>query len=146
MEKAISDFIKANRIASISCVDEEGKPYCFHCFYAYDEKNHALFFKSSISSLHSMLLTKNSNIAGSILPEKLDFLTLKGIQLTGKILEEPNLKQINPEALYHKAFPFAYAKPGKVWCIELLKVKMSDNSKIFGKKLLWEKETVKQKL
>ena len=145
MEKTISDFIKANRIASISCIDEENKPYCFHCFYAFDEKNHLLFFKSSISSLHSKLLTENSNIAGSILPEKHDFLALKGIQLTGRVLNEPDLMQINPEIFYHKVFPLAFAKPGKVWCIDLLKIKMSDNTNIFGKKLFWEKELIKQK-
>lgn len=139
LDKTIESFIKENTIASICCIDKQNKPHCFHCFYAFDEKNALLFFKSSISSLHSNLFAENSNIAGSILPEKHNFLGLKGIQLTGVILSKFSSMQINPDAFYHKKFPLALAKPGKVWSIELLKIKMTDNTNIFGKKLYWEK-------
>ena len=140
LDRTIEYFIKENKIASICCVDEQNKPHCFHCFYAFDEKNCLLFFKSSISSLHSKLFAENSNIAGSILPEKHNFLALKGIQLTGEILGEFSSRQINPDAFYHNKFPLALAKPGKVWCIELLKIKMTDNTNFFGKKLSWERD------
>lgn len=141
LDKTIENFIKENKIASICCIDEQNKPHCFHCFYAFDEKNCCLFFKSSLSSLHSKLLAENSNIAGSILPQKPDFLALKGIQITGAVLSEFASMQIDPDAFYHKKFPLALAKPGKVWCIELLKIKMTDNTNFFGKKLCWERES-----
>ncbi|UEG49195.1 hypothetical protein LK994_11190 [Ferruginibacter lapsinanis] len=139
MQEGIINFIKENKIATICCTDKDNTPYCFHCFYAFDERNHLLFFKSSSQTLHSTLLAENPIIAGSILPDKNELLSLKGIQLTGKVLYGGFPEYIKPETFYHKKFPFALAKPGDVWCIELTMVKMTDNTNIFGKKLKWEK-------
>lgn len=144
MQKEITNFIKENRIATICCIDDNNKPYCFHCFYAFDEKNHLLIFKSSSGSSHSQFLAENRNISGSILPEKPEFLAMKGIQLTGTILYKDLQGQINPAVYYHKKFPLALAKSGNVWCVELERVKMTDNTTIFGKKLNWTKEKIPQ--
>lgn len=134
----ISDFIKINRVATICCINEDAVPYCFNCFYVFQEKTQLLFFKSSETSFHSKLLSKNSKIAGTILPTKLDLLCLQGIQFSGKVLyDAPG--QIQPWDIYHKTFPFAIAKPGNVWCIALEMIKMTDNTLIFGKKLEWNK-------
>ena len=142
MDKTIINFINENKIASICCIDEHNTPHCFHCFYAFDEKNYLLFFKSSISTLHSGLLTENSNIAGSILPDKINYLALKGIQLKGRIICDTSALQLDPDTFYHKKNPLALAKAGNVWCIELLKIKMSDNTSFFGRKLNWERNPV----
>lgn len=139
MQKGIIDFIKENKIATICCTDGDSTPHCFHCFYVLDEDNHLLFFKSSSQTKHSKLLANNPNIAGSILPDKIDLLSLKGIQFSGKIIYSEFPNNIKPDTFYHKKMPFALAKPGHVWCIELTKIKMTDNTKIFGKKLRWEK-------
>ena len=135
----ISDFITENKIAAVCCVDSEHRPYTFHCFYAFDELNQLLFFKSSLQTLHSQLLAENPHIAGSILPAKLDMLALKGVQFTGKILYDGIPGKINPEVFFHMRLPLALTKPGKVYCIQLETIKMTDNSKIFGKKFLWNK-------
>lgn len=138
MNQDISDFIKENKIASIACVDAHNKPYSFNCFYVFDDKNYLLFFKSSLNTHHSRLISNNPNISGCILPDKLNFLSLKGIQFTGSILKNyPD--NINPELFYHKKLPLALSKPGHVWFIQLEMVKMSDNTNIFGKKLKWER-------
>lgn len=139
MEKKITDFIRENKIAAICCTDDDNIPYCFHCFYAFDEKNCLLFFKSSSQTFHSKLLSKNPQIAGSILPEKIEMIALKGVQLLGTVLYKGIPDQINPGAFYHKRFPLALVKPGDVWCIQLEMIKMTDNSLLFGKKLLWNK-------
>lgn len=139
MNKDISNFIKDNRIASIACVDANNRPYCFNCFYVFDEKNNLLFFKSSLNTYHSRLIAGNQNIAGSILPDKIDFLSLKGIQFTGTILTKDFPENLNPELFYHKKFPLALAKPGHVWFVQLEMVKLSDNTNIFGKKLKWKR-------
>jgi uncharacterized protein YhbP (UPF0306 family) len=73
------------------------------------------------------------------LPGKIEILTLKGIQLSGVILSTINTGCINPTTYYHKKFPYALAKPGDVWCIQLLEVKMTDNSHVFGKKYTWKR-------
>jgi uncharacterized protein len=141
MKKEISQFLKDNKIATIACVDNFSKPYCFNCFYVYDDKNHFLFFKSSLNTYHAKLLSRNPNISGSILPDKMDYLALKGIQFTGTLITSNLPNQINPEVYYHKKLPFALAKPGHVWFIQLETIKMTDNTNIFGKKLVWERAT-----
>ena len=135
----ISDFIKINKVATICCINEDAVPYCFNCFYAFQEKTHLLFFKSSANSYHSKLLSTNPQVAGTILPNKIELLSLKGIQFTGRILYDSFPDQIQPEVCFHKMHPFAIAKPGHVWCIELETAKMTDNTQVFGKKTEWRK-------
>ncbi|MEJ6980345.1 pyridoxamine 5'-phosphate oxidase family protein [Pedobacter sp. P351] len=139
MKKEILNFIKENKIATIACSDENNKPYCFHCFYIFDEINNMLFFKSSLNTYHSKAIINNPGIAGSILPNKIDFIALKGIQFTGIILTKDFPDDVNPNHYYHKKLPLALAKPGNVFCIKLEMVKMSDNTNIFGEKLLWQR-------
>ena len=137
MLEEISDFIKINKVATICCLNEEGAPYCFNCFYTFQEKTHLLLFKSSANSYHSKLLSKNNQVAGTILPNKLELLSLKGIQFSGRILYDSFPEQILPTISYHIAYPAAIAKPGHVWCVALEIVKMTDNSQVFGKKIGW---------
>jgi len=139
MDKKIVDYIQDNRIATLCCTDENNAPYCFNCFYAFDTENALLFFKSSLQTYHAQLLLQNTHIAGSILPERIEMLSLKGLQLTGTIIYEDFPENINPEMYYHKRFPLALAKTGEVWCIQLETIKMTDNTPVFGKKLLWSK-------
>lgn len=141
MDSEIIDFIKENKVAAFCCSDTHNKPYCFHSFYAFDEKKYRLLFKSSSQTFHSKILSQNPYIAGSILPGKIELLALKGIQLSGIILSSIESDGINPTSYYHKKFPFALAKPGDVWCIQLLEIKMTDNSHVFGKKYTWKRTT-----
>ncbi len=141
LPKEIADFIKANKVATICCIDERANPYCFNCFYAFHEKAHLLLFKSSVDSHHSKLLSQNPNVAGTILPNKVELLSLQGIQFSGRILKDPFPEQIRPEIIYHKVFPVALARPGHLWTIQLEKIKMTDNTRIFGKKIAWQKSS-----
>lgn len=136
----ITNFISESKIATICCTDLEGVPYCFNCFYVFDEKNQLLFFKSSVETFHSKLLFQNAVVAGTILPQKLEFLALKGIQFTGIVLYNDIPDQIRPEVYYHKRLPLGLTKPGHVFCIQLEMIKMTDNTNIFGKKLVWNKK------
>jgi uncharacterized protein YhbP (UPF0306 family) len=139
LPQEITDFIKMNKVATICCIDEGGNPYCFNCFYAFQEKAHLLFFKSSAGSHHSKLLSQNFKVAGTILPDKVELLSLQGIQFSGRILQDQVPGQIRPEVFYHKVFPLALARPGQVWQIQLEMIKMTDNTWVSGKKIAWEK-------
>ena len=136
MRKEIISFISENKIASITCLNENGLPYCFHCFYAFDAQNYFLFFKSSLSTQHAKFLLNNPNVAGSILPDKINFTALKGAQFSGKLIDKYPAN-VSPSAFYHKHLPMALTKPGQVWTIKLEELKMTDNSLLFGKKLEW---------
>lgn len=135
----ISKFINENKIAAICCTDGNNQPYCFHCFYVLDATHNLLFFKSSENTLHGRLLSENPDVAGSILPQKMEMLALKGIQFTGTVLYSDFPDQINPDIYYHKKLPLGLTKRGHVYCIQLQSIKMTDNSVLFGKKLIWNR-------
>lgn len=139
MTSGIREFIRNNQIASIACIDAAGKPYIFHCFYAFDEEQNFLFFKSSEATYHAKALNQNPNISGGILPKQLDFLKMKGIQFRGNLISNEIPDTLKLEVFYHKKFPFALAKSGKVWTVRLDEIKMTDNTILFGQKLKWER-------
>ncbi len=140
MKKEIEDFIAQNKIATVCCVDTEQNPYCFNCFYVFEPINCLLLFKSSAHTFHSKSLASNPNISGSILPERLNMLSMQGVQFTGKVLYDNFPGDMYPANYYHKKNPLALAKAGEVWCIQLSKIKMTDSRRVFAEKLIWEKE------
>jgi len=139
MNETIVNFIQQQQIASICCVDEYNNPYCFTCFFAFNRRDGLLYFKSSASSHHIKLLLRQTQVAGTILPGKLEPLSMKGIQFGGMVLPEGHSLTSNAVNSYHFKYPFAMAMPGKVYTIQLTHVKMTDNSKGFGKKITWER-------
>jgi uncharacterized protein YhbP (UPF0306 family) len=100
-----------------------------------------MYFKSSVSAKHSSILVTDPCIAGTIQPDKLNRLVVKGIQFEGKILpgDHPICKEASAD--YYKKHPMALAVPGEIWVIELNK--MTDSTLGFGKKISWKRnETV----
>lgn len=138
MDDRIISFIEEQKVATICCVDEENKPYCFSCFFAFDEQRNFLYFKTSANTKHLPLLMQNPNVAGTIQPDKLNPLAIKGLQFTGVMTENAE----HASAHYYKKYPFALAMPGVVWAIQLDYIKMTDNTLSFGKKIIWERKTV----
>lgn len=138
MNERIVDFIQHQRVATVCGVDEENNPYCFSCFYAFDEERQLLYFKSGSAAHHSQILSSNSIVAGTIQQDKLNSLAIRGIQFSGRVLD-PGMNLCSEAAsVYHKRFPFALAMPGDVWIIQLETIKMTDNTLSFGKKLHWQ--------
>lgn len=137
MDERIVEFITGNKVAAVCCLDADNKPYCFSCFYAFDKERHLLYFKSGAAAHHSELLLQNPVVAGTINPDKLNSLAIKGIQFTGSILDSRNELCFEAANLYHKRFPFALAMPGDIWTIQLEVIKMTDNTLSFGKKIHW---------
>lgn len=133
----IDSFIKKQTVASVSCIDASGLPYCFSCFYAYDAENTFLYFKTSIDTTHTPLMMANANIAGTILPDKLVKLAVQGIQFEGTVLKPGSEEAPHAATMYHHKYPFALPMPGDVWAIKIRHCKMTDNTLGFGKKLEW---------
>jgi uncharacterized protein len=142
MKERIDAFIRKQTVLSLCSVDGENEPYCFSCFYSFNSKDFLLHFKSSLTAYHSQLLLKNAQVAGTILPDKLNKLAIKGIQLSGYVLPFSNPLAVNAASEYHKKFPFALAIPGEVWTIQIDKIKMTDNTIGFAKKITWEREEI----
>lgn len=140
VNKAILQFLQKQTCAGICCVDEQNKPYCFSCFYAFDPASGILYFKSSVETRHAQLLKKNPVIAGTVLPDKLNKLVVAGVQFQGMILDEQHSLAEKGAGFYLAQYPVSLAIPGKVWAVQLDFIKMTDSSKLFGKKLLWSRE------
>jgi uncharacterized protein YhbP (UPF0306 family) len=138
MNERIVDFINQQRVAGVCCVDAENNPYCFSCFYAFDKERNLLYFKSGAAAHHSQLLIQKPVVAGTIQPDKLNTLAIKGVQFTGRILDAKDEACSQAETVYHKRFPFALAMPGEVCTLQLEVIKMTDNTLSFGKKLHWQ--------
>ena len=141
MSEHINKFIQKQTCASVCCIDGEGKPYCFTCFYAFEEENKVLYFKSGEGSYHSKLMLENPFVAATILPDKLKTLLVQGIQLEGIILNEDHPLMKKASAIYHKKHPMALAMTGKIWGLQINHMKMTDSNLGFGKKITWQRET-----
>ena len=145
MDKAIMNFIEKQKVVSVSCLDEQNHPYCFSAFYTFDKVNRQLYFKSSSSSHHAHYLHENKIVAGTILPDKLNMLAIRGIQFTGCIIQG-SIVQHRAAAEYHKQHPYALAIPGEIWAIRLDTIKMTDNTIGIGKKICWQREDLYEEI
>ena len=139
MNKTIDQFLNVQTCASLCCIDEHGGPYCFSCFFAFNSGDKLLYFKSSPESRHALLIAKNHAIAGTVLPDKLNKLVIKGIQFKGNVLDADQPLTKEAHLFYYKKFPMALAMTGKLYTIEITSIKMTDSSRMFGEKLSWEK-------
>jgi uncharacterized protein YhbP (UPF0306 family) len=139
LSERVVQFIHSQKVATICCVDEQNKPYSFSCFYTFDRINCRLIFKSSITSRHSQLILEKPHIAGTILPDRLNILSLKGIQFSGITLSAAEADMHYARNLYHLKFPFAMAITGNIYAIQLDAIKMTDNAVEFGRKITWQR-------
>ncbi len=138
MDDSISKFIENQKCASICCVNENNDPYCFSSFYVFNRKAGLLYFKSSVNTNHIRIIKDSPVIAGTILPDKLHALIVKGIQFHGIVLPLVDERTKDASRHYHTAFPFALAIPGEIWTILLTHIKMTDSTNGFGAKIVWD--------
>jgi uncharacterized protein YhbP (UPF0306 family) len=134
----IAAFVAKQTVANICSTNAAGEPYCFSCYYAFQKESALLFFKTDDASHHMQLLLQRPQLAGTIVPDKLNKLSVQGIQLKGELLPYSEGESLGAATAYHKAYPFALAMPGKVYVIRLQWMKMTDSTLGFGKKVVWE--------
>ena len=139
MEEKIIQFIKKQTCASICCVDEQINPYCFSCYYVFNSEDGLLYFKSSPAAHHSRILNNHPIIAGTILPDKLNLLVVKGIQFEGMVLREDHELTQNAATYYYKKHPAAFAIAGDIRVVKIDNIKMTDSAMGFGKKITWKR-------
>lgn len=139
MHDTIVNFLQEQTCATICCKDDAGNPYCFNCYYVFNKDDGLLYFKTSADSNHYTFLANNPVVGGTILPDKLSKLVVKGIQLQGEIVE-PGLPFTKDAASrYHKKLPMALAVKGEVFTLLINNMKMTDSSLGFGKKINWNR-------
>jgi uncharacterized protein len=136
----IADFLEKQTAASISCVNEINEPYSFSCFFVYNRKENLLYYKSSPAACHSRILLKNPKVAGTIMPDKLNRLFIKGVQFTGEVLADNHPLCKDAGSKYHFKLPMATAIAGMVCTIQLNELKMTNNNLGVIQKLSWQRE------
>ena len=147
MNETIASFIQQQTCATICCSDEAGNPYCFSCYYVFNGGDGLLYFKTSVETHHTILLANNPIVAGTILPDKLNKLITRGIQLQGEVLQHFHPMAKDAYMRYHKRYPMALAIKGEVFTIRINNIKMTDSKLGFGKKLNWKRvEQIEERL
>ena len=140
MNENIIPFIQQQSCATVCYTDEAGVPFCFSCYYVFNEQEVLLYFKTSADSHHSVMMKKNPRIAGTVLPDKLNKIATRGIQFRGELLDAHDTLCTDAYSNYHKKIPMALAMKGEVLTIRMDSIKMTDSTKIFGKKTTWERQ------
>ncbi len=141
IDEEIIGFLRSNIVATICCNDN-GVPWCFNCFYALMEHEGIMIFKSGVESAHSAMLDHNHKVAGTVLPATINFAGLQGIQFDGMVLACNKYFLQEATNIYEQKFPMGVNMPGKIWAVELNKVKLTDNTKGFGYKNTWQRDLV----
>lgn len=140
LHKNISEFINNHNIFTLATIGKED-PHCAICFYEYSENIKSIMFKSSKDTEHILNAVKNNHVGGTILSSETDVAKLKGLQFKGFIHEYNHEYYNELRKKYYIRFPFALIIPGDLWIIELTKIKFTDNSLGFARKINWEKTT-----
>lgn len=138
MDKKIVSFLEAQKNMSL-CTAMDNVPHCASCFYAFVNEGSWVVFKSDKRTKHIVDALINDKVAGTIIPDIDRIGTVKGIQFLGKFVVPAGHLLEQAKKKYYGKYPFALAFTGDLWAIELLSVKMTDNTLGFGKKLIWER-------
>ena len=139
IDKRILTFMEDNKVATVCFNTEMNEPYCINCFYCFIQESNVLVFKSSRGTAHDAYIRQSNPSAGTIIADQVDVTKLKGVQFTGKLLEEQSIHGSGFGFSYLKRFPLSIAIPGYLWGIQLEYLKYTDNTLGFGNKIIWKK-------
>ena len=135
MDERIVKFLKKMHLVSVCVIDDDGQPYAFSAFYAFDEVNFSLLLASSDESSHVKFLKNSKLVAGTIALDTKIIGKIEGVQFQGAMREARESER----EIYFKRFFYAKAMDPKIWSISLEKVKFTSNTLGFGKKIFWQK-------
>jgi uncharacterized protein YhbP (UPF0306 family) len=138
MDERIVAFLQEQSVINFA-TSVNNQPYCASCYYAYIPGDELLVFKSDTDTKHIEDALKNNKVAGTIVPDKLIKAKIQGIQFTGIFKAGEGGFGDMAKKAYLSKFPVAGLFRGTIWVIELSKVKFTDNTLVFGKKILWER-------
>lgn len=136
MDERIVKFLKKMHLASVCTIDDDGQPYAFSAFYAFDEISFSLLLASSNESSHIKFLKNSKLVAGTVALDTKIVGKIEGVQFQGTMSEASESER----EIYFKRFFYAKAMDPKIWSISLEKVKFTSNTLGFGKKIKWKRD------
>jgi uncharacterized protein len=134
----ILSFITNNKIATV-CGAIDNKPHCFNCFYSVLEDEACIVFKSSGTTKHIQVFSRNKDVAGTIISSEVTLTKIEGIQFEGVIVEKESIG-FKATRSYYARFPFAVTVPGKIWVLELHAIKYTNTTNGIRRKEEWERK------
>jgi len=103
MDERIVKFLKKMRLASVCAIDDDGQPYAFSAFYAFDEVNFCLLLASSDESSHVKFLKNSKLVAGTVALDTKIVGKIEGVQFQGAMREARESER----EIYFKRFFYA---------------------------------------
>lgn len=135
---SIQNFLESQSVFTLATCGND-IPYCASCFYAYIPELQLLVFKSDEDTKHIEDALQNPIVAGTVLADKLDKTKIKGVQFTGLFKRPDSSVKSKAENAYLLKYPVSALYRGTIWLVELTKIKFTDNTLVFGKKIMWER-------
>ena len=138
IDSRILDFISEHHVLTLA-VARDHQPWCATCFYVYLEDENRFVFTSDDDTRHirDAMESGNFRVAWAIALETKMVGKIRGIQFSGVMfrLEGEELKKARRQ--YLRKFPIARLTKLELWGLEPDHIKMTDNRLGFGKKLIW---------
>ncbi len=131
-------FILDNHVVGVATV-LDGAPWAASCFYAFDEASGSLIILSDKQTRHGVAMLANPCVAGTIASQPAAIPQIKGIQLVAQAQHLQNADEAAAYSLYCKRHPIARLKRSHVWQLRLDGLKYTDNSRLIGQKIRWQR-------
>ena len=141
LHKRIRSLFRRHHLLSVATVSEKGA-WCASCFYAWDEDNNTLVITTDPFTRHGTEFRSNPQVAGTIALETKRIGRIRGAQFTGTVSEPIGDELSRARTVYLKRFPFAALTEIHLWVISLDHIKLTDNRLGFGKKIIWNSESL----
>ncbi|MEI6816933.1 MAG: pyridoxamine 5'-phosphate oxidase family protein [Bacteroidota bacterium] len=138
MDPRMIKFLLKHHVLTLATVNDN-EPYCCSLYYAFMDTHEMLVFMSNDETKHMTDVKHNNHVAGAIALES-SVAKVQGIQFQGMVEVLDGKLLVEAKNAYQKKFPMAKLMSGTVYGIALHKMKMTDNTLGFGKKLHWKKE------
>ncbi|MBK6329020.1 MAG: pyridoxamine 5'-phosphate oxidase family protein [Bacteroidetes bacterium] len=139
MNRIIIDFMSQQTCMTVCCLDANGLPYCFNCYFIYDNLHMRLIYKSSASAEHSKHIANNGHVSGTILPNHIRKFAVKGVQFFGEIEALDAREEKYAAELYYGKFPIARVMNGVLNFIMIKAIKMTDSTLGIVNKIAWDR-------
>ncbi|PIE03417.1 MAG: hypothetical protein CSA81_02285 [Acidobacteria bacterium] len=129
-------FLQSQFVFSMAVVNHN-KPYSAPCFYVFRPEAGELTFVSSPDTLHMQAAMTSDWVAGSVYRSTETVEEIQGVQFRGKLKVLSDREEQTARHRFTRRFPYPVPEGTKSWCLELLWVKFTDNTRGFGFKEIW---------
>ncbi|CQQ63530.1 Uncharacterized protein conserved in bacteria [Yersinia mollaretii] len=129
-------FLRQQHVLTL-CAGSGMDMWCANCFYVFDDVQMALYLMTEKHTRHGELMQINPQVVGTIATQPRTVALIKGIQYRGEIAVLSGDAAEAALQRYCRRFPVAKVASAPLWQLNLLEVKMTNNTLGFGKKLFW---------